>query len=280
MTPIAHALVADSIKPKKERQYGDLANRLKLLDGLHFFEVTAIYEAAKAISEKVGEAVLGGHDDRAFLPAPRIMMEFAISDPAMPLVARQAFIVEERRDGFADVTLILKYGDGRIVSSNGVIAVIPMRGKCQTKEVFINKKHLSMDADTASAIACCIYALLAMINTPRIIGRRSRMPHAGLQRKIAALHGMPGKYPIQAWQEMLLEVTPPRDEAGHGERKTCLTGGKALHFVRSYLRIRAGKLELVSSHWKGDPALGVKQTRYRVIPSKNPLTRCQRSGSH
>jgi len=107
-----------------------------------------------------------------------------------------------------------------------------------------------------------IYAALALINTPRIIGRRTRLPHAGLQRKLAAMHHMVGKYPLQAWHEVVLEVGPPKVDSREVEGR--LTGARALHFCRAYLRVRNGMVEIVNAHWRGDPALGIKQTRYRL----------------
>jgi hypothetical protein len=111
-----------------------------------------------------------------------------------------------------------------------------------------------------------IIASLALINTPRIIGRRQHMPHAGMQKKIAAGKKMVGKFPLKAWTEIKLEVTPPVIDGTPHE--TRLTGGKALHFCRAHLRIRMGRLERVSAHWRGDPSLGIKQTRYSVIPPR------------
>lgn len=116
--------------------------------------------------------------------------------------------------------------------------------------------------------ASILIAALAMINTPRIIGRRQYMPHAGLQRRLAAAKGMVGKFPLHAWTEIKLEVRPP-EEAGDAEHQTYLTGEKALHFCRAHLRVRLGKLEYVRSHWRGNPALGIKQSRYTLVPPRD-----------
>lgn len=122
-----------------------------------------------------------------------------------------------------------------------------------------------------------IYGALALINTPRLIGRRQHMPHAGLQRRLAAERGMVGKFPLRGWTEIVLEVTPPiiADEQMHEAR---LTGGRCLHFCREHLRIVGGvvvtingrreviggKETKVKAHWRGDAALGIKRTRYRL----------------
>lgn len=110
-----------------------------------------------------------------------------------------------------------------------------------------------------------IVGFLALINTPKIVGRTTHLPHIGLQKRLARAYSMPGKYPLQAWHEIKLHINIPmefRNEQVEGH----LTGMRALHFCRSYLRIRQGRLELVNWHWRGNPALGIRQTRYRVEP--------------
>jgi hypothetical protein len=88
-----------------------------------------------------------------------------------------------------------------------------------------------------------------------------------LQKKIAAAKRMVGRFPLRAWTEIKLEVTPPKYDGT--EHEAMLTGGKALHFCRAHLRIRLGRVELVSAHWRGDPSLGLKRTRYSLQRPRN-----------
>src|SRR5262249_17130991 len=111
-----------------------------------------------------------------------------------------------------------------------------------------------------SAVLCN----LAIINTPHIVGRIAHSPHVGLQKGLARAFKIPGKYPLQAWHEVKLRVAIPPEFSGE-KTEAHLTGERALHFCRSYLRIRLGRLELVDSHWRGNPAFGIKQTQYRVV---------------
>jgi hypothetical protein len=62
-----------------------------------------------------------------------------------------------------------------------------------------------------------------------------------------------------------LEVHPPKldDRAPREER---LTGERALHFVRAHLGIRWGQLVLIKHCWRGDGSLGIKRSRYSVVP--------------
>lgn len=113
--------------------------------------------------------------------------------------------------------------------------------------------------------ALILYACLAMINTPSVVGRRVNRAHAGLQKRLASLRGSPHGGALRPWTEIVLEVTEPRDGAGAdacaAER---MSGRKALHFCRSHLRIQNGRLTRVRAHWRGDAALGIVQSRYKV----------------
>ena len=110
-------------------------------------------------------------------------------------------------------------------------------------------------------------AALALINTPRIVGRKTHLPHAGLQREMARKRKMVGKFPLQAWTEVTLDLTPPKEAQDDGH-EAHLSGGKALHFCRAYLRLRNGQVEFVRHHWRGDPSLGLRRSRYVLKPSR------------
>jgi hypothetical protein len=116
------------------------------------------------------------------------------------------------------------------------------------------------DMEQISVIAGLFFTTLALINTPKIVGRREHAPHKGLAKAIRQTHGK--VYQLRPWTEIKLEITPPPG-GGDGSREV-LTGKKALHFCRAHLRIRRGKLERVTSHWRGDPALGIVRSRYSV----------------
>lgn len=135
-----------------------------------------------------------------------------------------------------------------------------------------DKSFLAKRSDEISFnILNLISKFLCFINSPRTIGRKLHMPHAGLQKEIARKKGLVGKFPLKAWTEIKLEVTAPKDESQNRPRDTILTGDRALHFVRAHLRIRNGMLIYVSPHWRGNPAMGIKRTRYSVHPPKNGI---------
>lgn len=257
MTPLAHAIAADSTLPIGKRAYGDAAQRLQLLDGVHFFEVSAVFDAARSL----GADFLRGRDlpdVLAFLPAARTWLEW--TEPT----GRVGVLLEaELGDASAHIRSVALLKDGRLL--------FPPNGGWLMLGASAGLHGIAYPAAITGVrpkiLDAVLYALLAMVNTPRVIGRRQHMPHAGLQRRLAASLRLPGKYPLHAWHELALEVTPPTPDGGT-LREARLTGGKALHFVRGHLRIRQGRLERVSPHWRGDPALGIKQTRYRLVPPK------------
>ena len=110
-----------------------------------------------------------------------------------------------------------------------------------------------------SAIAFSVLAV-DLINTPGIVGMRQHAPHAGLARNLAS-HGI-GKYPLRGWSEVAVKTHTTFDE---GEYESGATFRKCLHFVRSHKRhYRDGKVTIIPAHWRGDPALGIKRTRYKV----------------
>jgi hypothetical protein len=252
------------------------------MGGIHCFECSELFDAAGDMALTFTKARLAGKDKLAFLPAPKTWIEWR--NPIAPChqhpngtVGRMgALLIEEGE--YADVWLAHAIPGGTgpdVFASFPGYFRMPLSGN-PDMETFNVSAELQEFIDghmVANLHGPFLYALLAMINTPRVIGRRQHMPHAGLQRKLARAKGMVGKYPLHAWHEVKLEVTPPRlDRSATGEpHETRLTGAKARHFCRAHLRVRLGALELVSPHWRGDPALGIKQTRYRVVKPEREL---------
>jgi hypothetical protein len=267
MTPLAHQIVADSTLPIAKRRFGNASERLRLLDGVHFFDCTDVLEMALDLACTLDADRISGANF-VFLPADRTWIEFSCRDvERIDSDGRWAVLLEKNGSVF-DVSRV--YLDETGIGISTRFATIHATGSDRLGEVdFIRSKINGQDGiDELGRLANIIIALLSFINTPRIIGRRTHLPHAGLQRKLATARGMVGKFPLQAWTEIVLEVTPPKVDDGE-PHETRLTGAKARHFVRCHLRIRLGRLELVSPHWRGDAALGIKQSRYRMTPPRS-----------
>jgi hypothetical protein len=114
------------------------------------------------------------------------------------------------------------------------------------------------------------YAALALINAPRVIGRKQHMPHERIEREQLKQLGLVGKFPLRAWTEIVLTVAPADNRTGEPSTEAHLTGEKCLHYCRTHLRVRLGTLEYVEGHWRGNPALGMKRNRYRLEKEKQP----------
>ena len=108
-----------------------------------------------------------------------------------------------------------------------------------------------------------IYPLLAIINSPSVIGRQEFPAHKGFEKSLRHSNVIPPGAHLRPWTKITLDVTPPSGEHGeHGGAR--LTGAKALHYCRTHIRIKNGKLERVRGHWRGDAALGVVRSDYKV----------------
>lgn len=107
-------------------------------------------------------------------------------------------------------------------------------------------------------IGMCVLTL-DLINTPGLVGLRQHDPHRGLAKKL----NMVGSYPLRSWSEVVLKHQTRTAEPT--DRHTGATYHKCLHFVRSHRRhYQNGKVTVIPAHWRGDPALGIKRTRYLV----------------
>lgn len=263
MTPLFAKIVKELTLPKKRRTFVDQCGLLEQLGDVHCFEVTACIEAAGALLEKVAAEGLGEH--LGFLPAPKTWIEWKI-----PSGETVGYLLD---------------GTKRPTSPKFEMAWhMPHNGSFKSAKTDHNAEYLCLQSrktkiapgsgekylsETRHAAIGLLLPILAMINTPRVIGRRQHNPHRGLEKRLLKSRAVVGQFPLHAWTEIILEVTPPSDEAGEPPREARLTGEKALHFVRAHLRIWDGRLILVQAHWRGNKRLGIVRSRYKLRPPKN-----------
>jgi hypothetical protein len=232
---------------------------------LHFFEVSAVLDAARQNAFKV---VTHLSERLAFLPASRTWIEYLEPECSG---ARLAFrLVRPGGKDYANVEMFTRQQDDGI-AYRGLGFRLPLVGSGEVGTFHRVRGSWASEQNDEAGHAFCglIYTLLGMINTPRIFGRRQHMMHAGLQRKLVAAKPLVGKWPLQAWHELTLEVSPTRIIDSAKEHEAKLTGERALHFVREHLRFRFGMWIQVTEHWRGNGALGIKRTRYSVKPGKD-----------
>jgi hypothetical protein len=248
MTPLAHLIVKDSLQPKASRRFTDQCGLLGRLDDIHCFDVSDVREAACDLAIEMHRKVIP--ERIAFLPAPRTWIEWREDE------ARIGALIEiaKNDESVAFVRFALAQ-PGKFGSVDGGLLHL-----FSSPRKFGATSHPAGAEDRA--ITLRLYGYLALINTPRFVGRVTHIPHAGLQKRIAAARGMTGKFPLKAWTEIKLSITPPEYSGGHSDGR--LTGERALHFCRAHLRIRLGQLEMVKAHWRGDASMGIKQSRYKL----------------
>ena len=218
-----------------------------VLHDLHCFDVTDVMELVDDLKIKFSEDVLSGKFDPvlAFLPAPRTWVEFFSKTSG-----RLGWLLTSADHVLAGSADVITFG-----SINGVLK----NSKAPSLRLLSNKLTLGANP-VANEITVGLYAVLAIINSPHILERRTHHPHKGFQRELDAHFGR-GQFPLNAWTEIRLSVTP-RAHIATGEDVS--THKKALHFCRAHLRSKRGRLEHVSSHWRGDAARGTKLSKYAV----------------
>lgn len=260
MTPLAARIAREKTLPLKDRTFRDEAGILPIIDGAHCFECSAITNDALDLYNRSEGA--SDFSNYIFLPAPITWIEYQVPETREYESSTVGILLHRK---YANENYCEIYVVSRTLFQSFYLGFMCLQSTHTRPWCFTTEWQRIGKINESDGFMGVLFALLAMINTPRIIGRRTHLPHAGLQRKLARSKGMSGKFPLHAWTEIVLEVTPP--EMG-GEQETRLSGHKALHFVRQHLRIRLGQLELVKAHWRGDPALGIKRSRYRLAPPR------------
>lgn len=103
-----------------------------------------------------------------------------------------------------------------------------------------------------------IFAILALINSPKII-RSTAVDLSKLNKRREAQ----GRYTFHPHHEVRLNVDKRVIKTVAGESDGA---SKCLHFVRTHLRFvpSQGGYTMVMPHWRGDPALGIRDTHYNV----------------
>lgn len=266
MTPLAHAITKELLLPPNKRRIDDQCSLLQHMGGIHCFEVSEVWPL---VTEMIASGKLDTTEDEtrfqemagetSFLSAPKTWLEWRWND------MRHAVLLSEN-GARAEMRQAAGRG-GRAVTLAHVVQIgLGARGG-DALEMVAPKDMGEEDISEWSALVAKLHVALALINTPRVIGRRQHMPHRGLERSLLASRKTVGEFTLQPWTEIKLEVERPSEDVGGDPMgEAHLTGQKALHFCRSHLRVRLGQVEIVRAHWRGDAALGIRQSTYTVVP--------------
>lgn len=267
MTPLAHRIVKELTLPVKARTFDDRAGLLNRMDDVHSFNVAEIYDLTCYLAIDLHKrAVAAGElrllETQSFLPAPKTWIEWKKENGS-----RRGCLLED----YGGTASVRWAGAGsHYFKSDRHVSTLALKTDGRDPDdpwAGIELLPGGRDGPILGA-SFFLYAALAIINTPRIVGRRQHMPHRGLERSLLARQALVGRFPLHAWTEIVLEVTPPKDVSGDGVHEGRLTGRKCYHWCRAHLRVRLGRLEFVRDCYKGDAALGIRQSRYKIMPPR------------
>jgi len=245
VTPLATQLLKNYIHLKDW-------NSINRMQQTQFFEVSEIIQTCEELMYQ--SHTTGLSDEQFFLPAPTTWIEFRNTENRNSDVRMGYWMIET--DNYFDILWISsdeQTGNFKIKKDS----IVPLKGL----------PWLDRESHRPYIENHVILFILTMINTPRLVGRRQHMPNEKLERKLLKARPNIGKFPLQAWTEITLSVSAPtKDVSNNPSKEAHLTGTKPLHFCRQHWRVRFGRLERVKAHWRGDPSLGIKRSRYKVTP--------------
>jgi hypothetical protein len=275
MTPLFEKMVRRAAFPKREREslhWLTDASQHPIKDfvtDVHCFEYGAVAETAHEMALR---GSLTKVTSLGFLPAKKTWLERTVKlektteDGDQELMLAILFV--DRGDGFADIwafthlpkltnTCVGYFGKASIDRRESGVDLLDASGSVIDADDnwFRKTKKGLLWAEAVMA--------MAMINSPKIIGRTQHVVNGTMQRKLNDKYGV-GKFPLHAWTTIKLEVGKPPEIDDGEPQESILTGRRALHFCRTHLRFRLGKLEYVREHWRGDAAIGIKRSRYEV----------------
>lgn len=260
MTPLAQAFARDMLEtPAKRKWQGEAADFIReIFLSAHFFEVTGILDVADELIVATGGAAFA-LEARAFLPARVTWLEAVNSRGRWAAV-----LVQGPDDNRAHTFTIIEPPHCVAVAEIG-LRVLPRNDAGAIVADFT----AGID-QAAGAFVLQQYGLLNLINRPGSLHMRDRPAHKGLVRDLTR-RGMVGRFPLHGFTEITLNVAP-----GGNMREPKQVGTSAdrcLHFVRAHLRHLGDSTTVIPWHWRGDPALGIKNSRYNVVHEPDRASR-------
>lgn len=271
MTPLAYQITRQLTLPKSRRSGVDRTGLMKAMSDVKCFDVTEVHGAA--ISLLTGQEVKDQSSDETMVLDVGRLLDLK----TLFLPAESTWIERKPRKGSRVGMLLIGDGAGRQAhcrfafgGSEGFVSVFSATLDLDSPDFWAESYAHDLQPSRAqceilSGEVALLPSFLALINTPRVVGRHTHQPNRTLERKLLKAGFSAGKFPLHSWTEIKLSITPP-DVKPEEVQEAHFTGRKAYHFVRAHLRICNGQVGLVSPHWRGDPALGIKQSRYQVVP--------------
>ncbi|WP_153003941.1 hypothetical protein, partial [Aureimonas ureilytica] len=151
----------------------DQAGLLSKMSDIHCFEITEVLALTREMAAQMPAYGLG--ETSQFLPAPRTWVEYREGGKRYGMLledAENASFRATMAEGWGSVGPLLAFDRGwfhprlyRASSFPGLLAAARSLAQMECSVEFI-------------------FAALALINAPRIVGRRQHMPHRGLEAKL------------------------------------------------------------------------------------------------
>lgn len=258
MTPLARRIVRDLTVKQENRIFTDRIGLSQKMDDVHCFDVSEVYPLIRQMALDGSVASLPA--DTSFLPAPKTFIEWEVRSNG---VRMGALLIEQVGGRWAD--LYAAAWRGLRIQTSPAVCTIGLSARGGDHKKILVTTPLSEDAAELLGVhARLLQIALALINTPRIIGRQQHMPDWALERRLLKARRTIGHFPLHAWTEIKLKVHAPANLSDDEPVEAHLTGQRALHFCRAHLRIKMGRVEFVKAHWRGDASLGTKRSRYVV----------------
>lgn len=208
----------------------------------------------------------------AFPPADLLLLELGrIPDNGEPM--ENALLIRHRKgpwaaipeitDGALFVDVFSYYGGAERYRKEAVIIPVPYRTEGDKLTVFtVRDKRdeavreiLDESVFDVAIFTLCIFTLM---NSPKVV-RADTLAKDPKHRSLE-VRSMKKFNPVTRIYLHVTERTEDQSEGGP------VTGKRAYHFVRRFMRFKHGRLEMVSPHWRGDPNKGTVNRPYKVSP--------------
>jgi hypothetical protein len=268
MTAVLYQALGNELcQPLRKRQIVDPENRLKDFGSFAVFDLTRV---DSIVAEKGQNCINAKQfpDHLAFLPSRLTWLEFQYYKET----ERAAVILQQ-----ADAETLLCWhvcyvrDHPFLVQREFIVPIVNTANHKVGTVGWHQDDPLFRAPKDKQEIGMCVVDMaiqrvlgaLIVINTPRPGDRETFLPHAGLQRKLAAARGIVGKFPLLATTEIRLPTGAEADQKPE-KQATQLTGQIPFHRVRTHLW-RGRRIE---EYWRGNPAVGIKNSRYVVYDSE------------
>lgn len=268
MTPFSRFIMDQALNNRRDARLKHIAEGLY---EAHFFEVTRFMDHVKETQKKF-ESKTWAYC--RFSPAPVTWIEWDCTKLAeykgQPNLAT-GILLFEYTEKYTDMPDLEKgfvfWTFHKVRDEDTGVEYLSLPGEYDESTakriMFYKNGRINSDLDEWCLL---VLTTLAAINRPREFGQKQFEGHKGYARKVTRSGLMPGRFPLRGWTEIHLPIQPPEDKSSHPPVETGLTWNNPLHFVRKHLR--RGKE--VEAFWRGDPALGIKRSRYVLVNKIEP----------